>query len=377
MSQSPRLSVIVPTRNEAENIEPLRVAVGEALRGVAYEMVFVDDSTDCATVTALERAVAQDASVRFEHRGISDGLSGAVLRGFELSRGSVLAVIDGDLQHPPETLRRMLTRIDGGADLVVGSRFVAGGSDGGLDGLRKFISLVARATIWAALKKTRVLTDPTSGCFMLRREGLTKARPEAVGWKILLEVLQRGRFDRPAEVPLQFAARVYGVSKLGGRQVVDLYRQLWRLVRASPDDRRFYAFALVGASGVVLNEAAFLVLGRLGAVPELAAPISAALSMVSNFVWNDRFTYRDRREGQAVGRAVRAVATQVVGIGLDTAIVALLHSVIGMPGAVANLFGIVVAAAWNYGVFSSWVWRPAAAGTAPWNVNPQEASQKS
>ena len=373
-----RLSVIVPTRNEAENIEPLRARVAEALGRTPYELLFVDDSDDEGTVAALGHAAAVDPAVRFEHRTASDGLSGAVLRGFALARGEVLAVLDGDLQHPPEILPRMLARIDSGADLVVGSRFVPGGADGGLGPVRKLVSWVARASIWMALRRTRALKDPTSGCFMFRREGLADARAEALGWKILVEVLQRGVFPRVEEEPLRFAPRQHGVSKLSGRQVLDLYRQLWRLVRASPDDRRFYLFAAVGASGVVLNMAVFLLLSRAGLAPEAAAPVSAAAAMVSNFVWNERFTYRDRRSGQFAGRAFKAVGTQVVGVAIDTGVVALAHAVFGLPGALANLIGILVAAGWNYGVFSAWVWRRAPAAPAPqWSVVPSEVSHKS
>lgn len=377
MSRAMRLSLVVPTRNEAENIEPLCSAVAAALGETPYELVFVDDSEDDMTVPALERAASKDRAVRFEHRAVSDGLSGAVLRGLALSRGEVVAVLDGDLQHPPEILPRMLARIDAGADLVVGSRFVPGGDDGGLGPDRRLVSFVARASIWAALNRTRGLHDPTTGCFMFRREGLSGARPEAVGWKVLLEVVQRGRFERIEEEPLRFAPRRHGVSKLGGRQVLDLYRQLWRLARASPDDRRLYLFALVGLSGVVVNMAVFLALSRAGLVPEAAAPVSAVAAMVSNFIWNERFTYRDRRSGQVGGRAFRAVATQAVGVGVDTGIVALAHSVFGLPGALANLLGILVAAGWNYGIFSTWVWRRAPRAPARWKAVPSEVSQKS
>ena len=372
----PGVSVVVPTRNEAGNIKPLLAGLDRVLRGVAYEVVFVDDSDDVDTVATLEATASDDGRVRFEHREAPDGLAGAVMRGFQLARGSVIVVMDADLQHPPDVLATLLARVNAGFDLVVGSRFVRGGDDGGLDPVRKLVSFTARASIWAALGRARRLHDPTSGCFAIRRAIAQQAPYRATGWKVLLEVLPLVEPERIGEVPLCFGTRRSGQSKLSGRQAVDLYRQLWRLARQSPDDRRFYLFALVGLSGVLVNMLVFLAASRLGLIPELAAPIAATVAMVSNFTWNDLFTYRDRRAGGLFGRATRAMATQVVGIAIDTGVVALTHAGLGLAGILANLLGIGAAAGWNYGLFSAWVWRRAPRAIPAWSV-PQEVSQKS
>ena len=308
---------------------------------------------------ALEGLSRCDFHVRYQHRIVSNGLSGAVIDGFALAKGDVFAVMDGDLQHPVECLLPMSREIASGADLVVASRFVSGGDDGGLGFVRKLISFSARSLIWLGLKKARRLCDPTSGYFMVRRECTENAPLRAIGWKILLEVLMRGTVRQVTEVPMRFQPRIHGTSKLSGRQMIELAKQVFLLARESPEDRRFYLFALVGLSGVVLNTLVFLALAHAGVLVELAAVVSAFVAMVSNFLLNDHFTFFDRKAGYLASRAAKAVGTQAVGVAVDAAVVLLLHGFLHWPGVVANLFGIVVGALWNYGVFSRWVWKAA------------------
>lgn len=366
------LTVIVPTRDEAENVAALLARIESALSGVPYEVLFVDDSDGPSTAAAILRYAAADDRVRLERRATRDGLGGAVMRGFALARGDRIAVMDADLQHPPEVLGDLVAALDRGSDMAVGSRFVPGGSDGGLGPGRKLVSLGARVLIWLVLGRARRLKDPTSGSFAVRTEVARRAPYRATGWKVLLELLPYVEPSRVSEVPLRFGARSAGTSKLSGRQGIDLVRQLWRLVGASPEDRRLYRFLLVGLSGVVLNTAVFLVLSRLGLVPEAAAPLSAGAAMLSNFVWNDRFTFGDRRRGAGLVRGGKAMLAQIAGIAIDTGVVAALHAGLGVPGLVSNLGGIAAAAGWNYGTFSAWVWRPGATPAGPAAFAPGE-----
>ncbi|MCM1309051.1 MAG: glycosyltransferase, partial [Butyrivibrio sp.] len=137
------LSVVIPTFNEADNIKRLIEEIDAALQNVPYEIIFVDDSTD-STPRLLAEAAGLDSRIRFEHRENGSGLATAVLRGFELARGDYIAVMDADLQHPPIALRYMYCAMRRGADICVPSRFIPGGSDGGLDFFRKFVSWTAR-----------------------------------------------------------------------------------------------------------------------------------------------------------------------------------------------------------------------------------------
>jgi dolichol-phosphate mannosyltransferase len=232
----PLVSIIVPTFNEGHNVQRVAEGVGAAMEGLDYELIFVDDSLD-DTPERLAALKTQNPRVRFEHRVDERGLGTAVVRGFALARGHVLAVLDADGQHPPALLRPLLEAVENGADVAVPSRFVAGGHDGGLSDWRKAVSWVARALAWMMLPAVRPVKDVTSGFFMVRREVVADAVLQPIGWKILIEILVRGHYSRVVEVPYRFAPRAAGESKLSRREMWNYMRHLLALRRA-PERRR-------------------------------------------------------------------------------------------------------------------------------------------
>ena len=221
------LSIIVPTFNEGDNVRRVVREVAHALPDTAYEIVFVDDSTD-HTPLILEVLSHENLHIRVLHRTAERGLGSAIVRGFKEARGSVLAVMDGDLQHPPSVIPVMLSMMEKGADLVVPSRFIPGGSDGGLTLSRKFVSLVARWIAQVLFSRVRSISDPTGGLFMLRREVIDGLRFDAGSWKILIEILVRGCYGLVIEIPYTFRARDLGTSKMSYRAQFDY---LWHLFR--------------------------------------------------------------------------------------------------------------------------------------------------
>jgi dolichol-phosphate mannosyltransferase len=230
------VSVVVPTRNEADAVGELVRRIHAALAAREHEVVFVDDSDDDATPRRLADIARADGRVRAEHRNRAEGgLGGAVAHGLALARGRLLAVMDADLQHPPEALPPLLAALDAGADVAVGSRFVPGGDGGGLPPGRRLASAVARALARAAVPRTRPVRDVTSGLFALRREVAADLDLGGAGWKVLLEVLARGRYRTVAEVPIAFAPRAGGRSKFGWRPARDY---LGQLIRLAADARR-------------------------------------------------------------------------------------------------------------------------------------------
>lgn len=251
------LSLIIPTYNEADNVEPLHERVRAALAGEEYEVVFVDDSVD-DTPVRVARLAERDARVRLLHRSAGRGLSSAVVAGLRIARGDEIAVIDADLQHPPEVLVALLQALRSAqADVVVPSRYRPGGSPGGLSLPRRWLSLAGRAVAQALLSEARRTTDPMSGFFVARRaaaDRLLGSSPR--GFKILLELLVRGGPGlRLAELPYRFAPRRSGQSKLGWRTQVEYLAQLTDLVLQSGEDRRQIAGWLVAGAGVALNGA--------------------------------------------------------------------------------------------------------------------------
>src|SRR5215213_6135892 len=274
----PDLSVIIPTRNEAENIGPLLGRLLPALSGAAVEIIFVDDSDD-DTVAEVTRVGADvRVPVRILHRPVDQrdgGLSTAVIGGMKAARGDWALVMDADLQHPPEVAPRLFeTGRRQGVDLVVASRYAGHGSSAGLDngrrkGNSRFATRVAKAFFPRRVSR---VSDPMSGFFAVRLGALDLARLRPYGYKILLELIVRTPDLRSAEVTYTFQPRHAGESKTSMTEVVRFGRHLARLrlqiarerdaaARARPGARsRLIMFALVGLSGIVVNSAALWLL---------------------------------------------------------------------------------------------------------------------
>ena len=163
------ISIVVPTFNEKGNIAPLLKRIGDTLKEIDYEVIFVDDSND-ETPQVIEEAAKTDKHVRLFHRENEKGLATAVVKGFSLAEGDFVACMDADLQHPPEVLLDMYAAMLAHADMAIPSRLIPGGSDGGLDLVRKIISGSARYMAKIILPCLRGISDPTSGLFMVKRE---------------------------------------------------------------------------------------------------------------------------------------------------------------------------------------------------------------
>ncbi len=225
-----KISIVVPTYNEAENVGNLTNQIDYALRGIEYEVIFVDDSTD-DTVAAIQTVMNENPHVRMHHRDTEKGLATAVLKGFTLADGDYIAVMDADLQHPPAILRSMYAVMETGADFCIPSRFIPGGSDGGLGPYRKLVSGVARYIGKIALPSLRKISDPTSGLFMFRRSVIDGADLRPIGWKIMVEVLAMGTYRTVVEIPYKFQARPAGESKLSSKVTVEYLKQVGQLMK--------------------------------------------------------------------------------------------------------------------------------------------------
>ena len=219
-----QLSVVIPTRNERDNVAPLLERLHGALAGNPVEVIFVDDSSD-DTPQVVERLSSDYASsstlVRLIHRrreDRGDGLAGAVVSGFRRASSEYVAVMDSDLQHPPEVLNDLLSAACASdAELVVGSRYIGDGDADGLSSsLRRFTSLGTGSVAHALFpRRLKSISDPMSGLFLVRRDVLNPDSFHPIGFKILLEIAVRRGPLKVAEVPYVFAARHAGESKAG------------------------------------------------------------------------------------------------------------------------------------------------------------------
>lgn len=295
-------TIIVPTYNEAPNVEPLVRRIESALAGIAGEVLFVDDSDD-GTVDEVRRvATLVDLPVRAIHRENREGgLSGAVIVGLERAAYDVCVVIDGDLQHPPEKIADLVARFrEGDVDVVVASRYVADGSAAGLADLTR--NLVSRTT--TALTKAmfplrlRDCSDPMTGFFLVDRTRIDLAPLRPRGFKILLEILARQQL-RAAEIPFDFAERTAGSSKASVRQGARFLAQL-----AALRFGRMSAFAVIGGFGAVVNLAIMWALTRAGLPYVWAAIIAAETTIIGNFLLQERFVFREML-GEASRRRAR------------------------------------------------------------------------
>lgn len=224
------LSIIVPTYNEAGNILPLVDAIDAALQGTSYQLVFADDSDD-ETTAVITAAADRRPSIRVQHRSGRRGLASAVLDALPLVKSGKVVVIDGDLQHPPKLIPSLQRAADEtGAEVVVASRYLLGGDAGGLAGpLRRLASRLTRLATYVLVPPARQTSDPLSGFFLFRPSILARAQMRPAGYKILLEILARGRPARVVDVPFVFERRRSERSKAGPREAWNFLRLLWRL----------------------------------------------------------------------------------------------------------------------------------------------------
>ena len=220
------LSVVVPTYNEAGSVPRLAERLHAALGGREWELIIVDDGSPDGTAD-VAAALAPRIPVRVVRRAGKAGLASAVVAGFEAARGDVLLVMDADLSHPPEVVPALADAIASGADLAVGSRYVAGG--GVMDWPLKR-RLVSRAACLMGHLLVPV-RDATSGFFALRRSVIDGVRLNPIGFKIGFEVIARGRYKRVVEVPYTFRDRELGASKFGRREIVQYVVQLGQVAR--------------------------------------------------------------------------------------------------------------------------------------------------
>lgn len=357
----PLLSVIVPTFNERDNIVVLFRKLEAALAGVAWEVIFVDDNSPDGTSDVVRRLAAGDSRVRGLRRIGRRGLSGACIEGILASAAPYVAVMDADLQHDETQLPKMLGLLrSDAADLVVGSRYVAGGSAESFDRQRAGVSAVATSLAKQVLRID--IADPMSGFFMIRRDRFEQMAPQlsTQGFKILLDIVATGRGElRVVEIPFSFGTRQHGESKLDSMVALDFLGLLLAKLTNDAVSLRFLLFATVGSIGLIVHfTALFVALETFGVPFAEAQGFAALLAMTSNFLLNNFLTYRDQRlRGLGILRGL-ILFYLVCSVGL-LANVGVAFSVYDqkpiwwMAGAAGALMGVV----WNYAMSGLFVWR--------------------
>jgi len=224
---SPSISVIVPTLNEAENIEAIIAKILAGAGSLPIEIIVVDDASRDDTQPIVRRLAETLPVILHAREKPRDGLAGAVLAGARAARASVVLVIDADGSHPPEKIPDLaLPVIRGERDMVIGSRYAPGGSTPGWSRKRRLMSRAASACAWPLTD----VHDALSGFFAVRRDLLASIPSDAAGFKIALEILVRGGDSlRVGEVPIAFRDRELGQSKMGAGVILTYFRRLLAL----------------------------------------------------------------------------------------------------------------------------------------------------
>jgi len=354
------VSVIIPTYNEKDNIAPLLARIDKALSGYDYEVLIVDDNSSDGTIE-IASELASRYPVKVIVRQNERGLATAVVHGLRAASGRIIGVMDADLQHPPEVIPELIKALQGGADMVVASRYIEGGGCPNWGLSRKIISRVALVISHLLLPSTRPVKDPLSGFFMFRRQNVDPEKLKPIGYKISLEVMLTGRFQRVVEVPYIFEDRSAGKSKLNPGQQLDYLRHLFSLMARTGELGMLLKFMAVGLSGVIVNEGVYWLLTRFGglaAYDYLAVVIGIEVSIITNFILNDTFTFAKRRRGKSfMGRFLKFNLICLAGAAIQWGLFMLFTRVFGVYDLLSNFIGIVVAFLWNYFVNRNWTWR--------------------
>jgi dolichol-phosphate mannosyltransferase len=359
ISATPVLTIIIPTLNERENVEPLLGSLAAALPYTAWEAIFVDDDSQDGTADYVRDLARRNPRVRCLQRIGRRGLATACMEGVLASASPYVAVIDADLQHDERLVPKMLAALRDGADLVVGSRYVAGGVVGDWDRGRARAS--GFATRLARMICKADVADPLSGFFMCRREVFERAlrRMSGQGFKVLLDLLASSPEPlRVRELPYSFRERQRGESKLDTLIVWEFGMLVADKLVGHIVPVRFALFALIGGLGLLVH---LTMLGTglnlLGFSFRASQVVATLVAMTSNFFLHNQFTYRDRRLHGL--RLVRGLVTFylvcglgiVANVGVATYVFSANH-----VWWLAGVAGAVVGSVFNFAMSSVFTW---------------------
>lgn len=290
-----KLSLVIPTYNEKENILKLLTKIQEEFKKnkISGEIIVVDDNSPDGTGEILEGLKKKQKNLRVVHRKGKLGLSSAVLEGWKIAKGEVLGVMDADLSHPPEKIKELFWAIEKGeADFTIGSRYVKGGKIEGWNFKRKLMSKTATllARVYTKVK------DPMTGFFMINRGCIKNKEINPKGFKILLELIIKADYKRIKEIPITFVNRVKGKSKAGTKEII---YYLQNLASYWPYKKNvileFFKFSLVGGIGTLVNIAIlYLLTEKAGVYYIISAIFSFIVAMTNNFILNKIWTFKEK-----------------------------------------------------------------------------------
>lgn len=360
-------SLILPTYNEAENLQELLPKAEAVLANIIHEIIIVDDDSPDGTWRAAQELSEDRDDIHVIRRIGRRGLSSAVVEGFLAAKGDVLAVMDADMQHDLSLLPRMYDAVTSGVNIAIGSRYIEGGSVGAWDERRHLLSRIATRM---AVRLCKVdIRDPMSGFFALDRATFeaTLPRLNPKGFKILLDLLAHIPSGVTAkEIPFTFGVRRYGESKLSHRVQIEFLEYIYDVTFGRFVPLTFVKYCIVGTFGVVVQVMAYEILSSLfrnGAALSISGFSIAVIgsietAIIFNFLINNIWTFAHiRLKGCALllgfltfnaACAVGALANYATATFLFS------HSI---PELVSVIIGAFIGTFWNYGMNRLMTWR--------------------
>ena len=373
-----QVSIIIPTYNESKNIIQILKSIGDYLpKNLLAEAIVVDDNSPDGTGKIVESYLNEmkqkvGYTIDVIHRKAKNGLSSAILHGIQHSSGETIVVMDSDFSHPPKIIPRLIEEIKKSrCDIAIASRYMTGGSIKGWTSKRKLLSKTATKIAKTGLGVNQ--SDPMSGFFAFRRKIIDGLKFDAIGYKMLLEILVKAKDVKVKEIPYTFTNRVHGSSKLDSSTMIDYARSVWKLYRygrkaensETRNSVRFISkasrFYTVGASGLLINYLASLMFldSTMNFWYIHATTIGIIISMSSNFILNKIWTFGDRNfeARKTVIQYGKFVGFSSLGGLVQLGMVFVLVDSYQFTYPVALVFAVAIAASSNFILNKKWTFK--------------------
>jgi dolichol-phosphate mannosyltransferase len=352
-----KVSIVIPTYKEKDNIPELFDRIFKVLNNnkIDGEIIVVDDNSQDGTNEIVNKYM-KSKPVKLLLRKEKRGYTSACIDGFKIATGEVILLMNADLQHPPEKIPDLINAIKKGADIAIGSRYVKDGSLGELSIGRKIVSKGASALTNIILNEIKDIKDKESGFFAFKREVIKDIELKPIGFRILLEILVLGNYNKADEIGFEFGKYSAGENKLGIGIGYSYISHLIRLICASGKITKLISFICVGLIGVFVN---FVVLYffRSAGLYSISNIISIEASILTNFFLNRAWTFKEEAKFVNIESAlIKDHATRFFGVLLYYVCIFTITSVFHMF-MISVLTGITISTLWNYIGNTMWVWK--------------------
>jgi dolichol-phosphate mannosyltransferase len=339
-----KISIILPTYNEAENIKRI---VREIIKVCEknfknFEILVVDDNSPDGTAKEAKKIKNEKVKVFVRNER---GLATAIKFGIEKAKYNIVCVMDADGQHPPKYIPLLYKKlVKSNADIVIASRFLRE-SKTYYSKIRKIMSLLGNFFISILFPKIKS-SDPLSGFFILKKSSINLKKINGIGFKFLLELLAKQEL-KIEEIPFEFKKRERGKSKLNFKEILNFISLLFHLLKETKEIKRIILFSIIGLSGVFINEL-FLWLLSFLINYKISSIIAIESSIIWNFFLNDFLTFKDLKGEKFIKRFIKVHVARFFGIVINWVFLVILTEFFGVHFLISNLIGIFIGTIVNY-----------------------------